>query len=260
MFAKRNKIAYFCKKDINCRKYLQRLRNYSDMNLEELKTKVTELGGTQFSALSERTVDYVLNRELSRSSDDAHYTADLLNGIVKDLKELDGNLHAEVGRRNTEYKTNFEKEWAKKHPEPKPSGDPDGSKKDPLAEILKKLEAQEAEMKSFREAQKQAEVKASKDKVLASVKKSLSEKFSNAGVQVNSYVLKQTLRDINIPEEDADVSALSKEMETQYYKNLKEAGFDTGKPQFGGLPRQKGNRAADEFFAKKGKKEGWAKQ
>ncbi len=260
MFAKRNKIAYFCKKDINCGKHPQRLRNYSDMNLEELKTKVTELGGTQFSALSERTVDYVLNRELSRSSDDAHYTDDMLNGIVKDLKELDGNLHAEVGRRNTEYKTNFEKEWAKKHPAPNSNVNPDEGKKDPLAEILEKLNAQEAELKSFREAQKQADVKASKDKVLASVKKSLSEKFSNAGVQVNNFVLKQTLRDINIPDENADVSALSKEMETQYYKNLKEAGFDTGKPQFGGQPRQKGNRAADEFFAKKSKKEGWAKQ
>lgn len=230
------------------------------MNLEELKTKVTELGGNQFSALSERTVDYVLNRELSRSSEDSHYTEEALNGIVRDLKELDGNLHAEVGRRNTEYKNNFEKEWAKRHPEPKPGGKPEGGEQESIAEILKKLDAQEAEIRSFREAQKQAEVKASKDKVLASVKKSLSEKFNNAGVQVNSFVLKQTLRDINIPDENADVSVLSKEMETQYYKNLKEAGFDTGKPQFGGQPRQKGNRAADEFFARKGKKEGWAKQ
>lgn len=227
------------------------------MDLESLKTKVTELGGNQFDALSERTVDYVLNRELARSSEDSHYTEETLNGIVKDLKELDGNLHAEVGKRNTEYKTNFEKEWKKSHPEKSEGNKED---KDPLAKIMAKLEAQEAEIKSFREAQKQADVKAEKEKVLSSVKKSLVEKFKNAGVTVNDYILKQTLRDIEIPEKEADVKALSKEMETQYYKNLKEAGFDTGKPKFGNQNRKQGMSAADEFFAKKGKKEGWGKK
>lgn len=226
------------------------------MDLEGLKTKVTELGGTQFSALSERTVDHVLNKELSRSSEDNYYTEDVLKGIVEDLKELDGNLHAEVGKRNTEYKTSFEKKWKESHPEPSPVDD----KKDPLAKIMEKLEAQEAEIKSFREAQKQADVKAEKEKVLSSVSKSLNEKLKNAGVTVNGYILKQTLRDIEIPEKDADVKALSKEMETQYYKNLKEAGFDTGKPTFGNQTRKQGMSAADEFFAKKGKKEGWGKK
>lgn len=229
------------------------------MDLEGLKTKVTELGGNQFSALSERTVTYVLNRELSRSTEDSYYTDEVLNGIVGDLKELDGNLHAEVGRVNKEYKTNFEKEWAKTHPTTtaKPTGSGDDDK---LAKVLEKLEAQEAQLKEFREAQKLADVKASKDKVLADVKSSLNEKFKNAGISVNAFILKQTLRDINIPEENANVASLSKEMETLYYKNLKEAGLETGKPKFGGQPRQKGNRAADDFFAKKGKREGWGKQ
>lgn len=227
------------------------------MDLEALKTKVTELGGNQFSALSERTVDYVLNRELARSSEDSHYTEEALNDIVKDLKELDGNLHAEVGRRNTEYKTSFEKKWKESHPDKSGEGN---KGEDPLAKIMEKLEAQEAEIKSFREAQKQADVRAEKEKVLASVNKTLNEKLKNAGVTVNGYILKQTLRDIDIPEKDADVKALSKEMETQYYKNLKEAGFDTGKPKFGNQARKQGVSAADEFFAKKGKKEGWGKK
>lgn len=227
------------------------------MDLEELKTKVTELGGTQFSALSERTVDYVLNRELSRTNEDSHYTEEALSAIVRDLKELDGNLHAEVGKRNTEYKTNFEKKWKEDHPE-KPKGKEEGG--DPLAKIMAKLEAQEAEIKSFREAQKQADVKAEKEKVLSSVKKSLNEKLKNAGVEVNDYILKQTLRDIEIPEKDADVKLLSKDMETQYYKNLKEAGFDTGRPKIGNQTRKQGASAADDFFAKKGKKEGWGKK
>ena len=59
-----------------------------------------------------------------------------------------------------------------------------------------------------------------------------------------------------------NVGNLVKTLERDYYKNLKEAGLDkkdTSKPRFGSRDGSKGESAADRFFSKKGKKEGWKK-
>lgn len=226
------------------------------MDLESLKTKVTEAGGTQFSALSQKTVDHLLGREIARNSDDEYYTEDVISGLVEDLKTMDGNLHFEVGKKNTEYKTSFEKKWREEHPETKPTGQED----DKLAKILEKMEAQEKKLQEMEDKRKEAEKNASKNEVLKAVKKSLNEKFEQAGVNANAYILGQTLRDIEIPDENANVAELAKGMEKAYYKNLKEAGLDFDGPRGGGSGGGKGKSAADDYFAKKAKKEGWGKK
>lgn len=226
-----------------------------DMDLESLKTKVTEAGATQFSALSDRTIDHFLTREIARNAEDEYYTTEVVEALVKDLKEMDGNVHFEVGKRNTEYRTQFEKKWKEEHPDTKPT-----EKDDALQKILDRMEAQEKELKDLKEARKQESIKAEKDKVFDSVKKSLKNKFAQAGVEVNDYILRQTLRDLEIPETNANVSELAKSMESAYYKNLKDAGLGGGSPRYsGGGGGGNGKTDADEFWARKAKKEGWKK-
>jgi hypothetical protein len=94
----------------------------------------------------------------------------------------------------------------------------------------------------------------------------LKAKFKDAGLEVNDYILKQTLRDLEIPEveegEKVDEDELISKMERAYFKNLKAAGLgkeDTGKARYGNRGGGKGESAADRFFAKKAKKEGWKK-
>ena len=74
------------------------------------------------------------------------------------------------------------------------------------------------------------------------------------------------MRDLEIPETEeggkVNIGELVKTVEKEYMKNLKEAGLDkkdTSKPRFGSREGGKGESAADRFFAKKGKKEGWKK-
>lgn len=220
------------------------------MDLESLKTKVTEAGGTQFESLSQRTIDHVLGREIKRNSEDSYYTDEVIGEIVEDLKEMDGNLHFEVGKRNTEYKTKFEKEWKAKHPDVV-DNDVDGNDDNETAKALKALQERFDKMEQER---KEAAKKTEKESLLKSVKEGLKAKFSSANVEPNEFILNITMRELSIPDEGADAKSIIKSAETAYYKNLKEAGLEDTRPRGGGGG---GGNAVSTYWAKKKAREGF---
>ena len=229
------------------------------MEREELLQQVNESlesDGKQLSStLSEETINGELDEALEDISDDEEANKAVISKLAKRLLRMDGNLHSNVSKEVTAYK----KAHPKPNPNPKPKGGEDEEDSD-YAKLLKRVEAME-------EAQKQRVTKAAKDATVADVKKGLLAKFKEANIEANEYILKQTLRDLEVPEAEegkqVDVDGLIKTTETAYYKNLKEAGLDkrdTGRSHRGNFYGGKGKSQLDAMFEKKKAKEGWGKK
>ena len=234
------------------------------MEREELLQQVNEsleADGKQLSStLSEETINGELDEALEDIGDDEEANKKVIGRLAKRLLRMDGNLHSNVSKEVTAYKNAHPKPAPKPDPKPKDGGKGEGEDgDDAFAKLLKRVEAME-------EAQKQKEVKAAKDATVASVKKGLEAKFKGADIEVNQYILKQTLRDMEVPESEdgkVDEDDLIKQMEREYYKNLKEAGLDkksTGNPHKGSFYGGKGKSQLDDMFRKKAAKEGWGKK
>lgn len=220
------------------------------MDKEELKSKVDEvLGSTQLS-LSERTISEELEDALSDVTDDSMVDEKFVTRIANRLKRMSGNLHADVGAESKRYRENFEKEWKEKHPETKPE-----EKKD-KSELEKKIDELYQKFTDADNERKEQAAKAKKETAFKEIKEGLDELFEKANVKPNSYILRQTLKEIEVSD-DTDVDKAVKKAEKAYYKNLKEAGLDTeGKPG-GGNAFVADKKMSDDLWAKKAKKEGW---
>lgn len=231
------------------------------MEREELKTKVvSELGGTQLT-LSERTINEELDDALTDITDDAQVTDTFVQRLAKRLKRMDGNLHADVGAENRKYKEQFEKDWKEKHPEGGSGNGGNGGNGGEQSELEKKLDKLMKDFEEEKNARMAREVKEKKETTLSSIKDGVKKLFEKAGVEPNEYILKQTMRDVEIGD-NPDVDAIVKATEKAYYKNLKEAGLEETKPHFGGGggSGSHGNSAIDDFFKKKAEREGWSKK
>lgn len=232
------------------------------MEREELLQQVNESlegdGKKLSSTLSEETINGELDEALEDIGDDEETNKKIVSKLAKRLLRMDGNLHSNVSKEVTAYKNAHTKPAPKPGQKPNDGGDGEGED-DAYAKLLKRVEAME-------EAQKQKEVRAAKDATVASVKKGLEAKFKGADIEVNQYILKQTLRDLEVPESEdgnVDVEDLIKKAETSYYKSLKEAGLDnrdTGRSHRKSFYGGKGKSKLDEMFAKKAAKEGWSKK
>ena len=224
------------------------------MEIEALKSRFTEALGSTKLQLSERTLDGMLQDALAEvGDDDSRVTDDFIARKVTLAKTIDGQINHDVSVRIEDWKKQNVSPKVEKEPTEKP--DVDGMPKW-FEEYKKEQEAKIAELEAARKADK---IKADKEEILDGVKKGLQNKFAAAGVESNAFILKQTLRDISIPDEGADVKSLVKEMESQYYANLKEAGFEVDKPRGGGAGGNKGKSSVDDYWAKKKAKEGWGK-
>lgn len=215
------------------------------MDLEALKSKFQEgLGSTKLQ-LSERTLDGMLQDALAEiGDDDTRLTDEFIQRKVSLAKTIDGQINHDVSERIND--------WKRQQPK-QDTGQKDG----PDGEMSKRFEELNAKIAALEQERKDEKKKAEKASILSSVREELLNKFNTAGLKENPYILKQTLRDIEIPDTDADIKALTKEAEKAYYRNLKEAGFDTEPPRAGGQGGQKGHNAADDYFAQKKRKEGW---
>ena len=228
------------------------------MEREELLQQVNESiendGKKLSSTLSEETINGELDDALEEIGEDEEANKAVITKLAKRLLRMDGNLHSNVSKEVTAYKNAH----PKPNPAPKPK-DGNGEEDDEYAKLLKRVEAME-------EAQKQRANKDAKDATVAAVKKGLEAKFKEADIEANQYILKQTLRDLDIPESEdgkIDTDALIKQTETAYYKNLKEAGLDkkdTGKSRRGSFYGGKGKSKLDEMFKTKAAREGWGKK
>lgn len=220
------------------------------MEKEELLTLVNEeMGSTQLT-LSEETINGELEDALTDFVEGADHDA-LVARLVSRLKRMEGNLHKDVSTEVNKYKANLKKGEKKQAPKKVESDD------EP-AWFAKYREEQEARIKQIEESRRIEIEKANREKLIENVKKGLRAKFEEAGVSENTFIFKQTFRDIEITENSSE-SSLVKEMEKAYYKNLKEAGIEAKKaiPGFRDNVGGKGDKTLDAFFAKKGAKEGW---
>lgn len=228
------------------------------MEREELLQQVNEsieADGKQLSpSLSEESINGEIDDALEDITDDEENNKKVVSRLAKRLLRMDGNIHSNVSKQVSDYK----KAHPKNQQKPK-DGEGDDDEKSVLQKLLERVDAME-------QAQKQKSEEAVKDAVVADVKKGFKAKFKDAGLEVNEYIFRQTLRDLEIPDANEDekvnIGALVKTLEREYTKNLKEAGLGkegTPKPRFGSHEGGKGESAADRFFARKARKEGWKK-
>ena len=211
------------------------------MEREELLGLVNEeLGETQLT-LSEQTINEELDDSLEDFGEDEDANSKLVTKIANRLKRLDGNLHADVSKQVSDYKKQWkEKQKTKPAPRQKQQAEEE-------SEALKQMRAELDDLEA-------------KNAVLESVRKGLREKMEKSGMEVNGYFVKTAVGKLEIPDEGVDIDALVSKAEKVYNADMKEAGITPNqKPRFGG-GGGKGNNAASDFFARKAKKEGWAKK
>lgn len=222
------------------------------MELEELKSKFEEKLGSTKLQLSEQTLSEVLQDALAEiGDDDTRLTEDFLARKVNLAKKIDGQINFDVSKRI--------KDWEKQNTKPTPPSTKKNAQEDEEPSYFKAYrEKMEERLTSFENERKQEKLRLQKESAIKQIKSELEDKFKNAGIEKNAYILKQTLRDVDIPDKDIDISAIVKNVEKEYYKNLKEAGFSDSTPHIGnGGGGGKGNKITNDFFARKAKREGW---
>ncbi len=230
------------------------------MEREELLGQVNDALEAEGSTLtlSEETINGELDDALEDVENDDQVDEAFVGRIVKRLKRMNGNLHKDVSNQVKEYK--------KAHPTPKPSKKTTPKAKvgeseddDDVPDYIKKLNAR---LDAFEESQKNQEEAKTKNETLAKVKKGLKSKFSDAKIEVKDYFVSQAINELKLPQleegETYDVDDLVNKAEKLYHKHLKAAGIETKQvgPKFGKTTGN-GATAADRYFERKRKREGW---
>lgn len=230
------------------------------MEREELLQEVQgviEADGKQLSpSISEETINAELDDELENIGDDEEANKKVFSRIAKRLLRMDGNIHSNVSREVKDYKDkNPYKKTEDKGGKGKENQSAEGEESETL-KLLKSLTQRIDDIEKSRTDKAKAEAK---NAAVEKVKSGLRKMFKDAKVEVNEYIYRQTIRDLEIPEvEDGksiDTDGLIKKMERAYYRNLKEAGLDkkdTGKPHQGSKGNGSGSSSKlDEMFKKK---------
>lgn len=207
------------------------------MEREELRTKIDAALGSTKLTLSERTINDFLDDALVGITDDADVTEDFVTRKANVLKSMDGNLHSDVSEEVQRYKDSLQKPPKDKDKHDDDDSDDDDSRKGKgddgsaaeIEDLKNRLKAIEDErQKAAEEKQREADRKELHD--------AFKTHFDKAGVKVNDYILKQTIRDFD---GEGSVEEKVKALESKYYENLKEAGFDFDGPHAGGIDTNK---------------------
>lgn len=230
------------------------------MDLEGLKPQIeAELGGTQLQ-LSDQTKNAFLEDALLEiGDDDSKVTPEFITRKANLLKSMNGQLHADVSTQVEEYKKNLPNKVEEPSKGDEGKGGEQGKKGgEEEPQYVKDLKAK---IEKFESDQKQRDSQAAKDAVRDSVKKAFEAKQKEAKLEVNKYILKNVIRDLNIPDENPNASVLTNTIEREYNKAMKESGLiNNDSPHHGLAEGSKGKSAVENFFAHKAKKEGWAKK
>lgn len=234
------------------------------MDKQTLKEKIDgALGGTPLT-LSDRTQSDYLDAILPGITDDSQVTEDYIKGHVSILRSLDGNLHADVAaetnKNKTKWESDFKAAWEKSHPSNPAAEPPTNPKSEPSAndELSKQLKALQEKLEAMEKASEREVAEKNKADVVAQVRKSFEDKLKEGGLASNAYILGNSLKELSVPEKDADVRDLSAKLEKIYYANLKAAGIvaTTTPPRRGGRGGKE-NSAAKSYWERKQKREGW---
>lgn len=207
------------------------------MEKEQILSTLTEkVGKTSFSA---QTLEaYVDLNPLAEGAepDDAYW-----NKAVDFINKMQGQYNADVAKQVEDFKKNFK-------PQPK-GGEGDDKRYSALEEKFDKL--MDAHTK-LTEQLKDKESKQTQEQLMSQVKAEMKKQGAT-----DEYVLKQTLRGVTLDAKKS-VADLAKEMLTAYdseYTACRGKGAAPRNGNQGGGSNAK--NAADSYFARKQKKEGW---
>lgn len=207
------------------------------MEKEQILSTLTEkVGKTSFSA---QTLEaYVDLNPLAEGAepDDAYW-----NKAVYFISKMQGQYNADVARQVEDFKKNFK-------PQPK-GGEGDDKRYSALEEKFDKL--MDAHTK-LTEQLKDKESKQTQEQLMSQVKAEMKKQGAT-----DEYVLRQTLRGATLDAKKS-VADLAKEMLTAYdseYTACRGKGAAPRNGNQGGGSNAK--NAADAYFARKQKKEGW---
>ena len=228
--------------------------------LQEVQS-VIEADGKQLSpSISTETINAELDDELENIGDDEEANKKVFGRIAKRLLRMDDNIHSNVSREVKDYKS--------KNPYKKSDVDKKEDKtgkEGEESEELKLLKSLTERIDNIEKSRKDKADAEAKNAAVDSVKKGLRDLFKKSNIEVNEYIYRQTIRDLEIPEtedgKNIDTDGLVKKMERAYYRNLKEAGLDkkdTGKPRNGNKGGGDSSSKLDEMFRKK--HPDWAKK
>lgn len=213
------------------------------MEKEQILSTITErLKAEGQTSLSQRTLGDYINDNLPSEGtepDEAYWERH-----TKFLKSLSVNFSNDMAAAVNDFKTNYKPQTGQQPPNqdpPQPNKEVEDLKMQ-LADLTKRLDERESKL-----TQEQL-----MSQVMAEMKKQGA---------TDEYVLKQTLRGVTLDTKKS-VTDLAKEMLTAYNSELTACRGKGAAPRNGGEGGggSKGKNAADSYFARKQKKEGWGKQ
>ncbi len=209
------------------------------MEKEQILSTINEkLGNTNFS---EKTISDYVDAFIPETEENPDF-----DKHVGFLKSLYGNFSADVAKQVNEAK-------AKLQPPPANKQQPDDTRYAALEEKFDKLMSN---YEKLTEQLAQKESKLTQEQLMSQVKAEMKKQGAT-----DEYVLKQTLRGVTLDTKKS-VADLAKEMLTAYDSELTACRGKGAAPRNGGEGGggSKGKNAADSYFARKQKKEGWGKQ
>lgn len=209
------------------------------MEKEQILSTINEkLGNTNFS---EKTISDYVDAFIPETEENPDF-----DKYVGFLKSLYGNFSADVAKQVNEAKAKLQTPPANKQ-------QPDDTRYAALEEKFDKLMGN---YEKLTEQLAQKESKLTQEQLMSQVKAEMKKQGAT-----DEYVLKQTLRGVTLDVKKS-VADLAKEMLTAYDSELTACRGKGAAPRNGGDGGggSKGKNAADSYFARKQKKEGWGKQ
>lgn len=209
------------------------------MEKEQILSTINEkLGNTNFS---EKTISDYVDAFIPETEENPDF-----DKHVGFLKSLYGNFSADVAKQVNEAKAKLQTPPANKQ-------QPDDTRYAALEEKFDKLMGN---YEKLTEQLAQKESKLTQEQLMSQVKAEMKKQGAT-----DKYVLKQTLRGVTLDVKKS-VADLAKEMLTAYDSELTACRGKGAAPRNGGDGGggSKGKNAADSYFARKQKKEGWGKQ
>lgn len=198
------------------------------MELEKIVSTVLEkVGKTDVSKETVKTLISLKPVPEGEEPDDKYF-----DEVVKAVKSVQGNLNSTFSTKLKEQVDAKVNEYKEKHPEHKDEHKEEHKEDDDKDMPQWAKELKESFEKEREERQREKAERAKKN-LLDSVSQGLKDKFAKADMTVNSFFLGTALRELNIPEKDADVDSLIEEAEKIYTRNQKAAGIDTDAPHNG---------------------------
>lgn len=196
------------------------------MELEKIvSTVLGRVGNTDVSPETVKTLIALKPVAEGAEPDDAYFEA-----IAKAVKSVQGNVNNVFSTKLKEQVDSKVEEYKKAHSTETEPDDTKSSDKD-MPEWAKQLKA---DLEKERMERQKERTEHERKNLIDTVRKGLKDKFDAAGLELNQFFLNTAIRDLQIPEKDADAKMLIEQAEKLYNANRKAAGIEHDAPRGGG--------------------------